>query len=259
MSKLKPVSILMPVCNEAKVIEKVLAEWDQSVLCKLPAGSELLFDDCSEDGTTEILREARRALPYIQIHRSARDGFFNSAMRLYRLAQNDLLFFTDSDGQYIAEDFWRIYCHIDEFDMVHGYKSRRCDPLYRKTGSLLFNLVTQAYFRSDAVDVNSAFRLVHRKALEAVLASTRHLRVMPNAEIYLRLERLGYRIHNVAVGHRARADGESRSLPFTKFIREGAYALRALRTLKKEITAHATAAGRVLERNPFCFDGWGRA
>ena len=39
----EPVSILMPVSNEADVIEEVVEEWVREVISHLPAGSELLF------------------------------------------------------------------------------------------------------------------------------------------------------------------------------------------------------------------------
>lgn len=235
----KPVSVLMPVCNEASVIRHVVAEWQESVFARLPAGSELVLDDCSDDGTFEILQDLARRLSFLRVQRSPRDGFFNSALRLYRLASNDLIFFTDSDGQYLAADFWEIYRWIESYDMVHGYKCRRCDPIHRKTGSWVFNVIARGYLRSSAWDVNSAFRLIHREALNAVLDSVRHLRMMPNAELYLRLESRGHTIRNVPVRHRPRMNGPSRSLPFTRFLIEGGHALAGLRRLKSELTAAA--------------------
>lgn len=242
MSELRPVSVLMPICNEADVIRDVIEEWQSSVFSKLPAGSELVLDDCSDDGTLEILEELRREFSFIRVNRCVRDGFFNSAIRLYRLAKNELIFFTDSDGQYVPADFWRIYERIDECEMVHGYKSGRCDPLYRKAGSLLFNAVSRAYFGSRAKDVNSAFRLIRRQSLDAVLDSIRHLRMMPNAELYLRLERQGNRICNVPVRHRPRSNGPSRSIPLFKFFREGFFALVGLRRLRLELALGNQAA-----------------
>ncbi|HET6884328.1 MAG TPA: glycosyltransferase family 2 protein [Pirellulales bacterium] len=239
----------MPVCNEAAVIAEVVAEWHEHVLSKLPSGSEMLFDDCSVDGTSEILNELNAAFPYIRVNRSQRDGFFQSALRLYRLAKNDLLFFTDSDGQYVAADFWKIHQHVDDYDMVHGYKAGRNDPFYRKLGSLAFNLAARRCFRSKAIDVNSAFRLIHRPALDAVLDSIRYLRMMPNAEMYLRLERCGYRIGNVPVRHRARLDGQSRSLPLAAFLREGLHSLRGLYLLRHELAAVADGQTPLPTRN----------
>src|SRR4051812_16144638 len=72
------VSVLMPVCNEVDVIDVVLREWMDDVMVHLPEGSELVFDDCSTDGTTEKLELWRERHPFIRINRSERDGFFNS-------------------------------------------------------------------------------------------------------------------------------------------------------------------------------------
>ena len=43
----EPVSILMPVSNEADVIEEVVEEWVWEVIAHLPPGSELLFDEAA--------------------------------------------------------------------------------------------------------------------------------------------------------------------------------------------------------------------
>ncbi len=232
------VSVLMPVCNEVDVIDTVLEEWVRDVFDHLPEGSELVFDDCSTDGTTQRIEAWRERYPFIRVNRSQRDGFFNSAMRLYRLAECDLVFFTDSDGQYVAEDFWRVAAQIEHNDMVHGAKVERHDPRYRLTFSGVYNVIVREMFASVAVDANSAFRLVRRELLDDVLPQIRHLRMLPNSEMYIRAERLGYRIQNVPVRHRPRPHGESRSLPAGRFFVECWHAFRGLRALRDELAAH---------------------
>lgn len=231
------VSVLMPVCNERDVIDTVIEEWVRDVFAYLPEGSELVFDDCSTDGTTDAIERWRERHPYIRINRSKRDGFFNSAMRLYRLAECDLVFFTDSDGQYVAEDFWKIAAQIEHNDMVHGAKVDRHDPRYRLTFSGVYNVIVREMFGSVAVDANSAFRLIRRELLDATLPQIRHLRMLPNSEMYIRAERMGFRIQNVAVRHRPRMHGVSRSLPAGKFFIECWQAFKGLRTLRDELRA----------------------
>src|SRR2546428_10121828 len=99
----QPVSVLMPVCNEAALIEGVVREWEADVFRHLPAGSELVFDDGeSRDGTLARLEALRADLPFVRILYSQRDGFAASARRLHSEARCPLVFFTDSDGQYVA-------------------------------------------------------------------------------------------------------------------------------------------------------------
>jgi hypothetical protein len=244
----EPVSILMPVCNEADVIDGVIEEWAREVFAYLPDGSELIFDDCSTDATTDLINAASERHPWVRLERSTRDGFFASAMRLYRRASCPLIFFTDSDGQYVAADFWKVAEHIADHDMVHGGKESRKDPLYRLGSSAGFNTLVRAFFRSDCEDVNSAFRLIRREMLEDVLPDIHRLGLLPNAEMYIRAEKLGYRIRNVPVRHRPRAHGKSRGVPPTTFLLEcwrafaGLFRLRA--DLRRGRYAQARAGAR---------------
>jgi glycosyltransferase involved in cell wall biosynthesis len=183
----------------------------------LPEGSEMVLDDCSTDGTEHRLVELVKTYPVLRLNFSKRDGFFKSAMRLYGLAQCPLVFFTDSDGQYVPREFWRIAAHIDNYDMVHGAKQNRKDPFYRITASAVFNALMRRWFKSKCVDVNSAFRLIKRPLLNSVLGDIKYLRMLPNTEMYLRAEAKGFKIKNVMVPHRPRKYAKSRSLPFKRF------------------------------------------
>jgi glycosyltransferase involved in cell wall biosynthesis len=228
----EPVSILMPVCNEVDVIDEVINEWCEQVIRFLPEGSELVLDDCSNDGTEKRLQALMQQHPFIRVNFSKRDGFFNSAMRLYRLSRCPLVFFTDSDGQYVPSEFWKIAVDIGHYDMVHGAKVNRKDPLFRIQASFVFNQLIRRWFKSSCLDVNSAFRLIRRAVLTAVLNEIHCLSMLPNAELYLRAEAKGFKIKNVPVRHRVRKFAKSRSLPFKTFGQEcwrafcGAYALR---------------------------------
>lgn len=231
----EPVSILMPSYNEGQLIVEVLREWFRDVLAHLPAGSELILDDCSDDGTETLLRQLAEQHPFLRVNFSRRDGFFNAAMRLYRMAKCPLVFFTDSDGQYVAEDFWKVAEHIHACDMVHGYKSGRKDPVYRLVASAAFNAMIRSLFLCGARDVNCAFRMIRRPMLEQLLGRIRHLSMLPNAEMYVRAEWCGMRIKCVPVQHRARTHGKSRSLPLGLFGRECCKAFRQVIALRREL------------------------
>lgn len=230
----EPISFLMPVCNEEPVIREVIDEWRRDVLCHLTHPYEWIFDDCSSDGTTEILSQLCQENPAVRVIRSERDGFFNAAMRLYRAAQYPVVFFTDSDGQYIPDEFWRLTPYLADHDIVHGAKVGRKDPLYRLAASGAFNALARMRFRTQMADMNSAFRLVRRSVLEQLLPKVRHLPMLLNAEMLLRAEREGFRIQVVPVGHRPRRAGRSRGLPTCSFLRECWRAARGLRRLEDE-------------------------
>ena len=79
-----PLSILMPVCNEAEVIEGVLEEWITDVFQYLPEGSEFLIAEAaSSDGTREILARMSQKYSFMRVlYRDSKDGFAAAARLL---------------------------------------------------------------------------------------------------------------------------------------------------------------------------------
>jgi glycosyltransferase involved in cell wall biosynthesis len=246
----EPLSVLMPVCNEAAIIEEVIAEWDTEVIQFLPAGSELIFDDGeSRDGTLEKLEHLRLRHPYIRILYSKRDGFAAAARRLYTEARCPLIFFTDSDGQYVPSEFWKVAEHVDKFDIVHGAKLDRQDPLYRCFASKGFNLISHAMYGVGIKDINSAFRILRRTLVSELLPEIRCMPTLFNAEFLLRAVARGYSVKEVGVIHRPRKHGNSRGLPPSSFARECWKAYRGLVELRRELRT-AQRPGAAASRAP---------
>jgi glycosyltransferase involved in cell wall biosynthesis len=231
-----PVSILMPVCNEADVIEGVIEEWFTDVIVHLPAESEFLIDEAaSTDGTREILARLCKKHPQLKVtYHETKDGFANAARRLYSAARCPLVFFTDSDGQYIASEFWKLAPYVRDFSIVHGAKIGRQDTIFRKIASAVFNRVARFLFDEHYTDINSAFRIVKRDALEKLLPTLHSMPTMLNAELLLRAELNNYAIKQVRVMHRQRRFGVSRGIPPQKFILEAVKAYKGLLELKDE-------------------------
>lgn len=232
----QPVSILMPICNEAAVIEGVLAEWDREVFSRLPAGSELLLDDAaSSDGTREILERLRKVYPYLGVnYMDKRDGFAAAARRLYHAAKNPWVFFTDSDGQYVPSEFWKLAPFTSSCDVIHGAKIGRQDPFIRRVASFFFNTIAHIFFDTHYTDINSAFRLMRRDTVLPILDRCCHMPTLLNAELLLRCEFEGLIICQRRVRHRARSDGGSRGLPPLTFPIECLKAYRGLKSLRTE-------------------------
>lgn len=225
----------MPVCNEADIIEDVVEEWIQEVMIHLPQGSELLFDDASSDETYEILLNLAQKYPFIKIyHQDRKDGFFKAAIRLYRAASCPLIFFTDSDGQYVPSEFWKLVPYIQDYDVVHGAKSNRQDAFHRVFASFCFNQIAKLLFGYSYPDINSAFRLMHRSVIEQLLSTIKHMPTLINAELLLRSRIEGYSIKALWVEHRKRKYGVSRGLPLKTFAIESFRAYQGLVKIKLE-------------------------
>lgn len=229
----------MPVCNEAAVIEEVVREWEIDVIQYLAPGSELLFDEAaSADGTRQILERLQATRGFLRImSHEKKEGFAAAARNLYTHARNELMFFTDSDGQYVANEFWKLTPHVEKYDLVHGAKIGRQDPLFRKISSAVFNRVARFIFDEHYSDINSAFRFVKKPIIDRLLPDLRCMPTLLNAELLLRAEMAGCEIKQVRVVHRRRTAGVSRGLPPLQYLSECFRAYRGLLALKAEYRA----------------------
>ncbi len=232
----QPVSIVMPVCNEAAIIEEVIEEWVAEVFRYLPEGSEIFFDEAaSTDGTREILQRLQKKYPFIRVNfNPIKDGFAAAAKRLYNEAKCPLIFFTDSDGQYAASEFWKLTPFIEDYDIIHGAKITRQDPTYRRIASAVFNWIVR--FISDVYysDINSGFRIVKKEALGALIPKLGAMPTLLNAELLLRAEFENYQIKQVFIRHRKRKHGKSRGLPAAGFLNDCIKAFRGVHAIKSD-------------------------
>jgi hypothetical protein len=144
------------------------------------------------------------------------------------------VFFTDSDGQYVASEFWKLAPYAREFSIVHGAKIGRQDAFGRKAASLVFNRIARFVFDVHLSDINSAFRLVKREVARELVVTARCMPTLLNAELLLRAEMNNYAIKQVRVKHRRRKFGTSRGLPVHEFLAESVKAYRGLLDLKSE-------------------------
>lgn len=235
----EPVSILLPVCNEAEGIESILAELVEVVYRHLPEGSEFIINEGgSKDGTKEILQELNKRWPFIQIEYSEKkQGFAKAAIQLYRKAKCPLLFFTDADGQCIANEFWKMTDLIKDNDFVLGVKKVHYDPFVRRVASFCFNGIARMIFGFKFRDINFGFRLSRKEPLIQVLDKAKHMPTLLNAELTILAYIMKYRLAEVQVHHRPRMYGLSVGLTPNSIPRESMQAFRGLLNLKKDLKA----------------------
>lgn len=210
----EPVSILLPVCDEVEGIESVLAELVEVVYRHLPPGSEFLIEESgSKDGTKELLKELQQRWPFLDVKYNARrEGFGAAARALYRRARCPWTFFSDSDGQCVASEFWKLAEFAEQCDFVLGVKRVRYDPLIRRITSRVFNRIAKTLFGVPGQDINFGFRLARREALLRCLERCEDMPTLLNAEVSIYAHAMGYRLKPVGVHHRPRIFGLSRGL-----------------------------------------------
>lgn len=203
------IGIVIPVYNEAAVIERVIRDFYEKVVRKIPGTTLTVAEDGSTDGTKEILAGLNKEIPFTLISAAARKGYTAAFKNALGAIAADWVFFSDSDGQHEPADLFKLLTEIDTNDIVSGYKQTRHDPLYRLVISKAYNLLIRALFRLKLKDIDSGFKLIKKSVIVAVLPEVGKFRHCVMSEFILRAHIKGYRVKEVAVIHYPRASGES--------------------------------------------------
>jgi len=211
-----PVSILILVYNEAETIRGVIEEIHRKVAGSLPDSEFIVAEDGSTDGTKEILAELAKEIPLHLVTGAERKGYTRALIDGLGLARKEYIFFSDSDGQHDPDDFWKLLEKIDDYDLIIGRKAKRADPAYRVFISRVFNFLIGLIFGVWLHDINCGFRIMRREVARDVLAEGLFFKHCVASEFTIRAHRMGYRITEIPVRHKARESGASRGLPLKK-------------------------------------------
>lgn len=205
-------SVVMPVYNEADVIEKVIVNFCDEVLSKFKEKEYILVDDCSTDGTTLILKRIQKKYPYIKIIKNPfNQGHGPSLIRAYHEAKGDYIFHCDSDNQFVAEDFWVLWERLrkNKLDLVMGYRKQRHDPAYRTVMSNSLRLFNFIIFGVLCHDMNAPFKLYTKSSLDRVLPIVPGDAFFPTILMTLSVYAYGMKISEIPVRHLPRLTGKS--------------------------------------------------
>jgi len=196
-----PVVIFLPAYNEADSIPQVLREFTEAVVRPLN-GELLVCEDGSTDGTEKVLRELSSEFPIRLVTGRARKGYAGAVKDGLRLVDTDLVFFSDSDGQYDPKDFWKVWDARGSYDMVIGRKVQREEKFYRILLSRGFHVLVKAFTGVPLEDMDCGFRLIRRETVDQVLPEVGSLAHSFWAEFSIISYRKGFRILEVPISHR---------------------------------------------------------
>lgn len=212
----KPISLILVVHQEAEIIERVIKDFYNKVMTKIPNSQFIICEDGSTDGTKEILLRLKDRYQLTLDICPKKRGYTKAMRDGFKLVKNPIVLFSDSDGQHEPKDFWQMYPLLERFDMVIGWKKKRQDDWYRLIMSYCFNKLVNFYFKVNFHDINCGFRIMKKKVVKFVLDQDLRLNHCVNVELTVKSHADGFKIIELPVRHFSRKSGDSRGLPLKK-------------------------------------------
>lgn len=211
MSKPPPkpsISAVLPAYNEEANIRRVTEGLRRALAQECERFEIIIVDDGSTDATPEIADALAREWAEVRvIHHRPNAGYGVALRDGFTSARMPLVFYTDSDGQFVPGEIRLLVERIGDADIVTGYRAERQDAWNRKFFSWGFRKFIGLVFGVHVRDCDCAFKLYRRELFgEVRIASTMFF---VDAEVLAKANVLGYRIEEVPVTHLPRAGGRS--------------------------------------------------
>lgn len=210
-------SIIVPVYNEVKSIEKVISDIRDKILTNFSGTAELVIcEDGSQDGTKELLHRLQKENDFRLESGDERKGYNKAVKDALSLAKGKIIFMCDSGGAHEINDFFKLYEHINQYGIVSGHKKKRQDPFHRIVLSRIYNLYVSALFQHRFYDIDCGFKVYRREVLDRILPEVKTLKECVSTEILLRSYRQGFKIKEIPVIHYRRNLDEVKTFSLKK-------------------------------------------
>ncbi len=210
MGKQPSISVFFPAYNDAPSLPALLEKTFATLHVIGGEFEVIVVNDGSYDNTAEVLKElCGRYAPHMRVVTHPENRGYGGALRSgFAAASNELVFYTDGDGQYDVGELPRLLALMDDdVGLVNGYKLDRNDPWHRIAIGKVYNQFAKFLFRIRIRDIDCDFRLIRRDLLQSIhLTSTSGTICV---ELVRKIEISGCTVREVGVHHYPRLHGKS--------------------------------------------------
>ena len=165
-------SVVVPVYNSERSLEELYARLEATFAAMGRTFEVIFVDDCSRDGSMEVLRSlhARHPGPVRALSLYRNQGQHAALMCGLQTCRGELVVTIDDDLQHRPEDIPLLYAKLQEgYDAVFGSYPRK-EGLLKSLGSRAVGRLAHRIFDPPQGLEMSAFRLIRRDVVEHVKA-----------------------------------------------------------------------------------------
>ncbi len=217
------VSVIIPAFNEVKTILEVVRRVQEQPFTK----EIIIVDDCSTDGTTQLL--AQTALPAnVRVLRHEKNMGKGAGIRTgIQAATKDIIIIQDADLEYNPSDFPIVLRPILDgvADVVYGSRFlgiHRSFMLHHYLGNRFLSMFTNILYNNMLTDMETGYKAFRAPIIKSMRIRSNRFDFEP--EITAKVLKQGYRIYEVPIYYAGRDYAEGKKITW----RDGFAAIWAL-------------------------------
>ena len=215
-------SVIIPVYNEAKTIEEIVKRVkDTNIVDEI-----IIIDDCSSDGTREILKNMEGVKTYFQ----ERNRGKGAAVRMgFKNASGDIIIIQDADLEYDPREYKSLLEPIQNgmADVVYGSRlsggrTQRVYMFWHKLGNNFLTFLTNLLYNTTLSDMETGYKVFKSEAINNLKLNSNGFSIEP--EITAKVFKKKLRVFEVPISYYGRDYSEGKKITW----RQGFSAIFAL-------------------------------
>lgn len=218
--ELRLLSVIIPVYNEVALFRTILKQ-----VIDVPVPKEIIVvDDCSKDGTTDLLRQLEKELASAPAGAPSVRFFFHkvnqgkgAALRTgIAQAKGDVLIVQDADLEYDPKEYPRLLEPIlsGDADVVFGsrFKGERSRVLYfwHSLGNRFLTLLSNMCTNLNLTDMETCYKVFKTEIIKSIPIRSNRFGFEP--EVTAKIAKLGCVIYEVPISYKGRTYAEGKKI-----------------------------------------------
>jgi len=209
-------SIIIPVFNEKNTIAEILRRVEA---VELPLIKEIiLVDDCSTDGTCEILKSLPQK-KYKIFYQEKNQGKGAAVRRGFKVAEGDIIIIQDSDLEYDPEEYGKLIKPImdGKADVVYGSRligseAHRVLYFWHYQGNRFLTFLSNLLSNLNLSDMETGYKVFSRRALDLIEPRLTADRFGIEPEITILVGKNKLRLYEVGITYAGRTYEEGKKI-----------------------------------------------
>ena len=211
-------SVVIPCYNEKNTIETVL---DAVHSCGVKNLEVIVVDDCSTDGTRDLLQGSLRSKIDRLIFHKSNQGKGAALSKGFRAATGDVVVIQDADLEYDPTDFVRL---LEPFvsgradaDVVYGSRYARGEKymikrFYHTMGNKFLTFVSNLFTDMGLTDMETCYKMFRREVIQSITIEEKRFGFEPEITAKIAKKDKRYRIYEIPISYYPRTYSEGKKI-----------------------------------------------